>query len=171
MSDNGKRDQWQEWLKEFQNESDRACALLGTSFLDEQLKGLLESFLIDDKKIKELFSGYGPLASFSSRINMAYALGFLSKTEFSDLELIRKIRNEFAHELHGLQFSSNSIKNRCSELKSCDAINDYYNDLPPRGRFILSVVIIANWVKIRRLGILDNRRKVQVEIKIANNLT
>jgi DNA-binding MltR family transcriptional regulator len=98
MADSEKKEQWQEWMEEFQAESDRACAVLGAAFLDEQLRSLLESFFVDDqRKVKELFYQSGPLASFSSRTSLAYVLGFLSPSEVHDLDLIRKIRNDFAH--------------------------------------------------------------------------
>ena len=159
-SDPTNPDQWKEWLEEFRSETDRGCTLLGGAFLDEQLRLLLEGFLVEDQKLCEkLFNGFGPLSSFSARISVCYGLGFLSPEEFRDLELIRKIRNEFAHELHGLSFSSSTIAQRCQELKTCNFSIPDSHKLDLRSRFVISVVMLANYLAIRRLGIGDTRCK------------
>ena len=166
MADPAKREQWQEWMDEFQGESDRACAVLGAAFLDEQLRALLEAFFVDDpNRMQDIFEkAASPLATFSSRINMAYALGFLAPREIRDLNLIRKIRNEFAHELHDVSFVSPSIASRCAELTQCDVIGQTFGTLGPRYRFVLSVVFLAQRLALRRLGIRNERRTIQSEV-------
>jgi len=44
------------------------------------------------------------------------ALGLISETEAHDLNLIRRIRNDFAHDIH-TTFDSNSVMERCKLLK------------------------------------------------------
>ena len=57
-------------------ESDRGCVLSAAAFLDNELGKLLKSVLVqDDKLSKVLFEGYGPLATFSARIDLAYIKG------------------------------------------------------------------------------------------------
>lgn len=157
-------DQWQIWMDEFQNESDRACALLGAAFLDDQLRQLLEHFFVDDRQIAGLFENASALSTFSSRIELAFALGFIALRELRDLRIIRKIRNDFAHGLMGLSFQSDGISSRCRELKQCDVITSPEGiQTTNRDRFVLSVVMLANWIAIRRLGIRDTRRTIQRE--------
>jgi mannitol operon repressor len=164
MADRAKREQWKEWLDEFEKESDRSCALLGAAFLDEQIRGLLEAFFVDDpKRVGELFEGSGPVATLSSRIEVAYALGFITPTELRDLGLIRKIRNQFAHELHGLSFETESISARCNELTAYGLVAQM-TVKTPRMRFVTTVVLVANWVATRRMAIKDGRRKVRPEV-------
>lgn len=82
--------------------SDRSCVIVAVAYFDEFLGYLFKSFLStpsSQKEDKELFSGYGPLSSFSSKILLAYRLGLISNYEFKALQTIRKIRNEFAHNL------------------------------------------------------------------------
>jgi DNA-binding MltR family transcriptional regulator len=167
MADAGKREQWTEWLEEFQGESDRACAVLGPAFLDEQLRALLEAFLVNDPgRVPDLFEGAaGPLASFSARIGMSYALGFLAPSEMRDVDLIRKIRNDFAHELHGVSFQSSSVASRCRELTGCNHLVPFTGEMTPRLRFVMTVLFLANWIALRRLGIRDQRRVVHEEVK------
>lgn len=114
------------------HESDRGCALMMASFLEDQLFHLLsESFVDDPKTIKGLLTGTGGLSSFSARIDMAYLLGIITPMIRHDLHLIRKIRNEFAHNPGRLSFSDHDIIQRCKELS--------FNILPnlsPREKFI-----------------------------------
>lgn len=103
---------------EFRLESDRDCSLMAAAYLDEALKDMLASYMVNDKRlIKDLFNGQGPLATFSSRINIAFALGKLSKEAKSDLHIIRKIRNEFAQVSDSIDFENETIKKRCKALK------------------------------------------------------
>jgi mannitol operon repressor len=169
MVDSAKREEWKKFLEEFQGEPDRSCAILGTAFLDEQLRALLEAFFLDDpKRIPEMFeAATGPFSTFSGRIQTAYALGFLAPSELRDLDLIRKIRNEFAHDLHGVTFSTPSVVARCTELTRCNFLQKAVGELTARDRYILRVTFLANWIALRRLGIGDSRRKVQAEVKTA----
>lgn len=166
MVDRSKRDQWNEWLEEFQGESDRACAILGAAMLDEQLRSLLEAFLVDDTKcMRELFEGASaPLSSFSGRILMAYAAGFIAPSELQDFTLIRKIRNEFAHNLHGVSFSTEAVANRCYELAGPRMYEQFLGEIGARNRYVLSVNSLANWIAIRRLRSQRERRTAQQEV-------
>jgi DNA-binding MltR family transcriptional regulator len=104
--------------EEFKGDSDRAAAIVGASYLDELLKEVLLDYLVEDtnKNDKELFSGNGPLSTFSSRINLSYRIGVISENERKMLHGIRGIRNEFAHKLSGASFTDESIKQRSLNL-------------------------------------------------------
>ncbi len=55
---------FQGFLNEFQNESDRSAAIIGAAFLDEHLKQLLTNcFVDDDKEVTLLLSSESPLGS------------------------------------------------------------------------------------------------------------
>lgn len=104
--------------EEFKGDSDRATAIVGASYLDELLREIIVGYLVEDtnKNNKELFSGNGPLSTFSSRINLSYRFGIISENERKMLHGIRGIRNEFAHKLSGASFSDESIKQRSLNL-------------------------------------------------------
>lgn len=92
------------WLhiveEEINLKSDRAMVVTSASILDTQLEMLLRKFMIKDNKIEErLFNNAGALATFSAKNSMCYYLGLISKYEFENIEIIRKIRNRFAHEI------------------------------------------------------------------------
>ncbi|EHU5131509.1 hypothetical protein KY939_001474 [Vibrio parahaemolyticus] len=103
---------------EFNGASDRAAVIVGASFLDEILREILLAHLVSDtdKNNKEVFSGNGPLSSFSSKINMSYRLGLISDRERRLLHGIRGIRNDFAHKLSKADFSIDSLSQRAINL-------------------------------------------------------
>lgn len=99
------------------SETDRGCALMAASYLDDQLKRLLTAFFVDDpKSVQALFEGTGALSSFSSRIEAVYALGLVPRAARRDLDLIRKIRNDFGHTAQPLSFDDGRIASRCAEF-------------------------------------------------------
>ena len=110
------------WMKivdeEINVKSDRALVITIGSILDTQLESLLKNFLIKDNKIDErLFNNNSPLSNFGSKIWMCYYLGIISKYEYKALEIIRKIRNIFAHEIEIKKLEdSQSIRDLCKTL-------------------------------------------------------
>lgn len=121
MSKEGKVD-ITKWMKivdeEINVKSDRALVITIGSILDTQLESLLKSFLIkDNKRDEKLFNNNSPLSNFSSKISMCYYLGIISKYEYEALEIIRKIRNIFAHEIEIKKLEdSQSIRDLCKIL-------------------------------------------------------
>lgn len=106
-----------DFLKEFQGESDRGAALVGAALLDKQLHDLLLSHFLDKKESLELLEGgSAPLGTFSARIKMSYCLSLITDFEHRELQLIRKIRNEFAHQTHGLTFQNEKVVSLCGNL-------------------------------------------------------
>jgi len=105
------------FLNEFNKESDRGAVLVAGTILDERLKDILKSFLSDTKSTVDLLEGFNaPLGTFSARITACFSLGLIQKNEFEELNLIRKIRNEFAHTWDNTTFETDSIKDLCSKL-------------------------------------------------------
>lgn len=104
---------------EFKGASDRAIAIVAGAFLDEVLTDLLREFLVPDAASdKKIFEGTGFLSTFSSKIEIAFRLGLVSNKEYKTLHTIRSIRNEFAHKLSELSFSTQSIKARCKNIET-----------------------------------------------------
>lgn len=130
------------FLEEFQNESPRASALIGASFLDHCLGNIITAFLTDEKVTSDLLNGFNaPLGTFDARIRMAYALGLISDDEYYNLELIRKIRNEFAHGLHGLSFTHENILKHSRKLKFHKGMLDAMPEkLRPPRRTVFAIV-------------------------------
>lgn len=100
-----------------EGKDERAIAIIGGTFLEMLLEHILYAFLPeDDKEVEKLMQFNGVLGNFSNKISMAYCLGLIDKIIKDDLNLIRKVRNEFAHDLYA-SFESGKITSWCKQLK------------------------------------------------------
>jgi DNA-binding MltR family transcriptional regulator len=89
------------------------------SFAEECLGRLLKAFLREVKAADELLEGFNaPLGTFASRTKLCHAMGLLTDAQFRDLELARKIRNEFAHTWDECTFADEKIKGWVDALNS-----------------------------------------------------
>lgn len=59
--------------EEISTTTDRACAIVAASFIDDQLSAILSIFLLpgSSKENNALFEGNAPLATFSNKIKCA----------------------------------------------------------------------------------------------------
>jgi DNA-binding MltR family transcriptional regulator len=79
-------------------ESDLACVLIATSYLDYALASLLRRHFIESSLVDKLLDPpRGSISSFASRCDLTYCLGLISKSFYQNLEIVGKIRNSFAH--------------------------------------------------------------------------
>jgi hypothetical protein len=79
-------------------ESPLACVLLSVSYLERLLITVLSNFLIKEPTSKRLFDpNNGSLGQFSSCSDVAYCLGLIAKDVHTNLRIVGKIRNTFAH--------------------------------------------------------------------------
>ena len=100
----------------FENESDRGAAVLAGRYVENHLGLYLRSKMIAPSIADRLFSSDGPLSSFSQRIDLAHAFGFLSKEQCADLHLIKKVRNHFAHHPKEATFNDKLISDWIENL-------------------------------------------------------
>lgn len=102
------------------HESDRGCVIFGAALISEALEELLRAHFRhtpdDAKLINSLFQGYAPLAIFSAKFQLAYAFGVLPRELYQVIELIRRLRNEFAHESGPLCFDDPQCASRLELL-------------------------------------------------------
>jgi hypothetical protein len=107
------------FLPQFSKESDRGAVLLAVSYLDEIILRMLQGYCIDAKAGKALLiDSFPPLGSFAAKALAARALGLITATEFEGCETLRKIRNEFAHNMY-VSLASPKIQTLCDRLKFC----------------------------------------------------
>ena len=130
-------------VSDLETETDRGVALLAVAFLDDVLDVLLRaSFVNDTDAVNRLIGPGRPLESFGSRAHIGYCMGLLGADVYNDINLIREIRNDFAHR-QPTNFEQPEIRPKCNKLR-CVAGMLSENDCTARERFIASVVIIAN---------------------------
>ena len=105
------------FAKGLANEGDRATVILVAAKLDLLLYQILRKHLIPAPGSRDdLLDNDGALSTFSAKINMAYRLGLIDNLFSRSLHLIRKIRNDFAHEVEGCSLNSGSHRDRVREL-------------------------------------------------------
>ena len=92
------------FFQELGTESDRGATILASVWIDNLLERKLRSLFKEGSSAarRKLFDLNGPFSSFSSKILAAYSLGWIHSDVFHDINLIRKIRNQFTHDLHGV---------------------------------------------------------------------
>ena len=99
-------------------ESDRATAILAAAHFENILgKQIMHKFVELNRELqKKIFDGYGPLSTFSAKIDIAFALGLYDEENRKGLHKIRRIRNEFAHAPMPIKFNNEKIADMCSKL-------------------------------------------------------
>lgn len=114
---------WREDTLELIDESDRGAVIVAAALLEDDLyeilKGVIQSYDISAKNIKDMFDLSGPLSSLSSKSLICYGFGFISKEIFDDLTKIRKLRNKFAHSSEKVDFLSADIEDHIATINCC----------------------------------------------------
>jgi DNA-binding MltR family transcriptional regulator len=125
-------------------ESDRSAALLAAALLDAQLENVFRARL---KQHQDRLLGFdGPLATFSTRIKVARALGWIDEEVENDLNVIRNIRNRFAHSFEqDLTFEDAEIRGWCSSLLTIQAYLAGFDRAKDRLHQNNSLQVIAAW--------------------------
>ena len=78
----------------FEKECSRGVCVLLSELLDVTLSDLLSLRLVNkDNMIKDFITG----TNFDNRIKLSYLVGIIKYSEYEDLQIIRNIRNKFAH--------------------------------------------------------------------------
>lgn len=104
-------------LESLHEHDDRSLVLTLGAFAEDSLERLLLVYLREPKQAKELVNGFNaPLGTFSARIKAAFVLGLIRNDVYRTLELLRKIRNEFAHNWSGVSLDREDISRLINQL-------------------------------------------------------
>jgi mannitol operon repressor len=155
-------DLFMSYLRELQKETPRGAVIISGVVLAEQLGKTLEHYLTDHKEVKKLLDGgvSAPLGSFSARILMAFGLRLIDEKEYRNLQIIRKIRNHFAHNLHA-SFDDQEVKSWCDSLDS-SALLARATDTPNKKFNAVSTmlaVLLANKALSKDMTVVRNQKK------------
>jgi DNA-binding MltR family transcriptional regulator len=99
-----------------EGKSPLACALIIGAMNENATMTLLSNFLAEGSTSESLLKESGTLGDFGRCINIAYALGLISKPVRSNLENISKIRNRFAHSRIALDFEDKDVAECCAAM-------------------------------------------------------
>jgi|WetSurMetagenome_2_1015567.scaffolds.fasta_scaffold45107_1 DNA-binding MltR family transcriptional regulator len=166
-------DQVIEFRHSLNDETDRGCALMSAAFLEKTIEDELKKVFVKDKGItKSVFDFNGALGTFSAKIQIIYLLGYIDKITYNDLQMIRKIRNEFAHTSKVLRFDDSKIASMILNLQSY-LVN---NEMTKRTVFIrasLGVLASINCISIKNKEIIELESKLPIlekRIEIGNEI-
>ena len=134
------------------DESDTARVIVVACWIEEFLKvKLMNEFSKGNAKArKALFSDKGAFATFSAKINAAFCAGWIDNDVHHDIQVIRKLRNVFAHSYDPKSLDEEDIRNLVQSLRvphrqfydwgqlraacTADGVVIYSGDKPPEAR-------------------------------------
>lgn len=131
---------------------DAATALLSTSILEQSLEHAISSRLVREayEVRDQVFDGEAAiLRDLFPKIGMAYMLGILGNDTKADLNIIRQIRNVFAHSRSVLDFDTPEVAAASMTISLPDRMPTYLEEMharDPRERFIQSVFGYSLWL-------------------------
>lgn len=97
-------------------QGDRAAVVLGAARLDVALEAALSSLMSNHPNGQDnLFDPDRPLGTLSAKIALAHRLGVIDQDVEHALQIIRKIRNDFAH---SIEDESLSVQRHRDRLRS-----------------------------------------------------
>lgn len=97
-------------------EGGRGAVLLGAARLDLALEKLLKATMNPHTGGEDnLFEPDRPLGTFSAKIALCYRLGLIDKQVEHALQMIRKVRNDFAHSFEDASLADHAHRNRLSK--------------------------------------------------------
>lgn len=91
---------FQHMLEEFVRETDRGAVLIAAEIVAETLGAVITALAppqFGKKRLRELMSYPGTIATFSSRADVAFLAGFIDHNTHSSISSLRKLRNHAAH--------------------------------------------------------------------------
>ena len=96
---------------------ERGVVLTLAAFAEDSLRLLLMAYMREEKLAKKLIeSSNSPLGTFAARFTAAFTLGLINKDHYEALEILRKIRNKFAHNWTGVSLDREDIKSSLLSL-------------------------------------------------------
>jgi hypothetical protein len=118
-------DSYDDGIKAIKTQRDRGAAIIAGSMVEGHLAEAIKARFERNSNVEDkLFKGYGPLATFSAKIDLGLLVGIYNRTEFGispiqfhrNLHTIREIRNEFAHNFGPITFKSQRLRDLCKNL-------------------------------------------------------
>jgi hypothetical protein len=150
-------------VKGLAKEGERAAVVVGAARLDLALEHLLKKAMHPHPGGSDnLFDQERPLGTFFSKIALAYRLGLIDKDVEQALQLVRKIRNNFAHSVGAASLSESAHSSRLLELSNHCRAAELYGKLadhpeittPSKGltSFSCSLAVLLICIEVAALG-------------------
>jgi Mannitol repressor len=99
-------------------ENDRGAAILAATLIDTTLAYAIKKRMPGGATYGRLFESGGPLSTIDAKILVAYGLDIFKADTYHDLDILRHVRNTFAHAPSPVSFKTPEIANACMTLRS-----------------------------------------------------
>jgi hypothetical protein len=113
-------EQWRTLLATYGDKADDSLvALIFGSAVEQALEDAISThFVLDEAGCALMFDDaeIAPIGTFAAKTRVAYALGIFEKHIRDEIDMIRFIRNSFAHAKRGTDFDTEQIANGCTQL-------------------------------------------------------
>ena len=105
------------------NDQPIVTAVLGQALIEYDLEQLLRRILKRQDSVTwgRMTSEYGPYGTFAQKITAGYALGLYGEAVYQNLNIVRNIRNAFAHAKFLLDFDHADVISELKEVSAPDA--------------------------------------------------
>lgn len=134
--------------------ADRSVAIRCATRLDKKLGALLRNAMVSEKLASRMLEGaHAPLGTFSARILAAASFGLITDWARKHLDLIRRVRNEFAHDDSRLLFDDPPVKEMCLSIHSLlDMAFEYDGKKPPsrEPRQLFTMLVLELFLELDR---------------------
>jgi hypothetical protein len=135
--------------KELLSESPRASVLVGAAWLDNYLSELIQISFPEDEIIRKVVKEFIP--NFSQRIIIANKLGIIGDNEKKVINIIRDIRNKFAHRAI-ISFKDEDViqlTNKLNTFLPPGYSPDENPDDEQRSKYIAVISVIVSYLFLR----------------------
>jgi hypothetical protein len=111
-------DHFSDFMAETNSEkNDRGAAILLATNVENALQGAILSILkTRPNRAKALFGVESPMGTFSNTVQMTYFMDIFGDETKLNLDIIRTVRNAFAHAKIPIKFETAEVKEACSHL-------------------------------------------------------
>jgi hypothetical protein len=119
-------------LLELATDGPRGAAVLGAALVEDVLQGCIEGRFVELSAVERdhLFSGTGPLSSFSAKTKLGFAMGIFGPRTRDDLDSVREIRNALAHAKRLFTFETPAIAAALRRLNCVSYRSDALTEEP-----------------------------------------
>jgi hypothetical protein len=132
----------EESVSDLSNESDRGAIILASTGIEDTLEHAILNRLPglekDEPTRKRMFEQDGQIATFSKKLEMAYALGIIDNEYRKKIDIIREIRNACAHSRKPLSLQNSVLRFACEAV-----ILDMLPGLANREPFTIRIAFVA----------------------------
>lgn len=100
-----------EWEQIMHPLADTSIVIMSVTVLEGWVETVIKTKMrgLSNSLHERIFRGYGPLSSFSAKIDVGFALGLFDEAIHRDLRALKDIRNAFAHTSSPMHFKSAAL--------------------------------------------------------------